>query len=165
MALRANAALVLGEIKGAQAVQPLIWALDDEEIIVRLNAAVSLGKLGDVRAAIPLAKAMKEGNQDVRHRAYDALVKLGVNLGEVTTEMEAIEIVKMRSELERERIHLEMAKIKNEKTKFVESMEAPPNEEIDDEQKPSVVQNITYNIQDSAISGDIKATGLKKKDD
>jgi len=29
----------------------------------------------------------------------------------------------------------------------------------------TVVQNITYNIQDSAIAGDINATGLKEKDD
>jgi hypothetical protein len=29
----------------------------------------------------------------------------------------------------------------------------------------SVVQNITYNIQDSVISGDINPTSLKEKDD
>ena len=38
-------------------------------------------------------------------------------------------------------------------------------DELDKPKSTTVVQNITYNIQDSAIAGDINATGLKEKDD
>jgi len=38
-------------------------------------------------------------------------------------------------------------------------------DELEKAKSTTVVQNITYNIQDSAISGDINATGLKEKDD
>jgi len=38
-------------------------------------------------------------------------------------------------------------------------------EELEKAKPTTVVQNITYNIQDSAIAGDINATGLKEKDD
>ena len=37
-------------------------------------------------------------------------------------------------------------------------------EELKETKSATVVQNITYNIQDSAISGDIKTIGLKEKD-
>jgi len=37
--------------------------------------------------------------------------------------------------------------------------------ELDKAKSTTVVQNITYNIQDTAISGDINATGLKEKED
>jgi hypothetical protein len=38
-------------------------------------------------------------------------------------------------------------------------------DELEKAKSTTVVQNITYNIQDSAIAGDINATGLKQKDD
>ena len=38
-------------------------------------------------------------------------------------------------------------------------------DELEKAKSTTVVQNITYNIQDSAIAGDINATGLKEKDD
>ena len=38
-------------------------------------------------------------------------------------------------------------------------------DELEKAKSTTVVQNITYNIQDSAIAGDINATGMKEKDD
>ena len=38
-------------------------------------------------------------------------------------------------------------------------------DELEKAKSTTVVQNITYNIQDSAIAGDINATGLKERDD
>ena len=49
---------VLGKIKDARAVGPLIEALKDEEVLVRISAAVALGELKDTRAITPLKSAL-----------------------------------------------------------------------------------------------------------
>jgi len=47
----------------------------------------------------------------------------------------------------------------------VEHEKMQVQDELEKAKPTTVVQNITYNIQDSAIAGDINATGLKEKDD
>jgi hypothetical protein len=53
-----DAAKELGEIGDARAVEPLIEALDDKQILVRTEAAKALGKIGDTRAVEPLLETM-----------------------------------------------------------------------------------------------------------
>jgi len=58
---RSKAAVVLGDIGDARAVEPLIMALHDKDGNVRVKAAMALGSLGDERAKEPLTKALEEG--------------------------------------------------------------------------------------------------------
>lgn len=53
-----EAAIALGEIGDARAVEPLIEALEDKQILVQVEAAKALGKIGDTRAVEPLIKIM-----------------------------------------------------------------------------------------------------------
>lgn len=73
-AVRKAAAEVLGEIKDARAVEPLISALRDTHKNMRQAAAEALGKLGDIRAVEPL---IGELGRDVRQVAAKALGLLG----------------------------------------------------------------------------------------
>ena len=56
---RNNAARALAKIRGADAVEPLIALLKDEDKYVRAAAAEALGGIGDVRAVRPLLYAAK----------------------------------------------------------------------------------------------------------
>jgi hypothetical protein len=56
--IRRTSAYRLGEIGDSCAVEPLIKALADPNIMVRANAAEALGKIGDNRAVEPLIKAL-----------------------------------------------------------------------------------------------------------
>ena len=58
----------------------------------------------------------------------------------------------------------EMARLQ-ETVALAEQEKTEMQDELEKAKSTTVVQNITYNIQDSAISGDINATGLKEKDD
>ena len=58
----------------------------------------------------------------------------------------------------------EMARLQ-ETVAQAEQEKTEMQDELEKAKSTTVVQNITYNIQDSAISGDINATGLKEKDD
>jgi len=60
--VRGRAALMLGKIGDARAVEPLIRALDAPGYQTPLYAAQSLGKLGDPRAIEPLIRAMESHN-------------------------------------------------------------------------------------------------------
>lgn len=77
--VRYNAARMLGELGGTNAVEPLIEVLEqDKNGSVRLYAARALGELGDIEATDPLITALREDrNVDVRVRAARALGKLG----------------------------------------------------------------------------------------
>jgi len=61
--------------------------------------------------------------------------------------------------------------MQTEKASFQQTIEQTEQEkstmqdELEKAKSTTVVQNITYNIQDSAIAGDINATDLKEKDD
>jgi len=75
--VRCDAARVLGVIKDARAVEPLIQALNDRESAdVRCNAAEALGKIGDSRAVEPLVQVLKGGGSYVTQSAAEALHKL-----------------------------------------------------------------------------------------
>ena len=75
--VRSSAAVTLGYIGDARAVEPLIQALNDENEYVRYFAAVTLGRIGDSRAVQPLIQTLKDKDRDVRYIAADALGKIG----------------------------------------------------------------------------------------
>ncbi len=77
--VRGRAALMLGKLGDARAVEPLIRALDAPGYQTPLYAAQSLGKLGDPRAIEPLLRAMESHNDKMREAALEALDKLGYN--------------------------------------------------------------------------------------
>ncbi len=78
--VRGRAALMLGKIGDARAVEPLIRALDAPGFQTPLYAAQSLGKLGDPRAIEPLVRAMESHNDKMRDAAQEALEKLGYGI-------------------------------------------------------------------------------------
>jgi HEAT repeat protein len=72
------AAEILGELKYAKGVGPLIRSLqNDENFSVRWRAANALGKIGDPRAVEPLIQALKDEKLDVRGYAAIALGRIG----------------------------------------------------------------------------------------
>jgi len=75
--VRGRAALMLGKLGDARAVEPLIRALDAPGFQTPLYAAQSLGKLGDPRAIEPLLRAIESHNDKMREAAQEALEKLG----------------------------------------------------------------------------------------
>ncbi|MEO8396393.1 MAG: HEAT repeat domain-containing protein [Chloroflexota bacterium] len=75
--VRGRAALMLGKIGDARAVEPLIRALDAPGYQTPLYAAQSLGKLGDPRAIDALIRAKESHNDKMRDAAQEALEKLG----------------------------------------------------------------------------------------
>lgn len=60
--------LALGDIKDAQAVDPLIALLQDQDWMVRLTAASSLEKIGDPRGRVAIKPLMKDPDIVVRMR-------------------------------------------------------------------------------------------------
>ena len=75
--IRMESASMLGEIKDARAVKPLIQALlEDENKFVREHAARALGDIGDSRAVEPLIKALKDEDSVVRKAAKNALKEI-----------------------------------------------------------------------------------------
>ena len=62
---------------GKPAVEPLIAALKDDNVLVRLKAAWALGEIGDPRAVEPLIAALSDPDSDVRERAAIALGTIG----------------------------------------------------------------------------------------
>jgi HEAT repeat protein len=66
-------------IIGQPAVEPLIKALRDKNIIVRKNATEALGEIGDKRASEPLINALEDDDGTVRQYAAEALGKIGDN--------------------------------------------------------------------------------------
>lgn len=72
-AVRAQAAVSLGQTKDRRAVEPLLTALKDSHPNVRASAATALGALNDARAVEPLIQAMTDANPVVRAEAAMAL--------------------------------------------------------------------------------------------
>jgi len=62
---------------GEPAVEPLILALKDEDVVVRDVAASALGKIGDGRAVEPLINALNDVDREVRTGAVYALGRIG----------------------------------------------------------------------------------------
>ncbi|NLF77026.1 MAG: HEAT repeat domain-containing protein [Chloroflexi bacterium] len=75
--VRYNAAKALGEIRGANTVEPLIAALRDSSEDVREAATRALGEIGDARAVEPLIAAFKDAGFPAREAAAKALGQLG----------------------------------------------------------------------------------------
>jgi cyclophilin family peptidyl-prolyl cis-trans isomerase/HEAT repeat protein len=75
--VRRRAALALGRVGLAEAVEPLTRLLEDEEFEVRQMAAFSLGLLGDPAARPALTRALVDPEPIVQGRAAEALGAIG----------------------------------------------------------------------------------------
>lgn len=71
-----QAVQALAKIGSLEVIEPLLWALGDDDSSVRKSAAEALGSMGDSRAIKPLAKALKDKNEDVREAAREALERI-----------------------------------------------------------------------------------------
>ncbi|MDP8257604.1 MAG: HEAT repeat domain-containing protein, partial [Candidatus Alcyoniella australis] len=71
------AAEALGSLGDVSAVEPLIGALGDKNLMVQETAAEALGSLGDVSAVEPLIGALGDKNWSVQRAAAEALGSLG----------------------------------------------------------------------------------------
>ena len=76
---RLAAASALGRVGDSQAVDPLIDALEDDQLGVIEIASLSLGEIGDSRAVEPLINALGDENWEVRSSLAKALGKIGDN--------------------------------------------------------------------------------------
>ena len=65
------------ELKGEDAVDPLIDALSSRKKNIRLNAATLLGAIGDEKAIPALIATLKDNNKLVRREASTALSHMG----------------------------------------------------------------------------------------
>ena len=65
------------ELKGDEAVEPLIAALSNRKKNIRLHAASLLGAIGDERAIEPLIATLSDNNKLVRREASTALSRMG----------------------------------------------------------------------------------------
>ncbi|MFH1097541.1 MAG: HEAT repeat domain-containing protein [Candidatus Desantisbacteria bacterium] len=74
---RANATLILGQLKDNRAVPPLVAMLKDNEWFVRAAVVIALGEIADRIVLGPLVEtAMGDKNEDVRVYASNALGKI-----------------------------------------------------------------------------------------
>jgi hypothetical protein len=74
--LRRKAAMDLGATGNSRAVEPLIRALDDNNVKVVLNAIWSLAELGDLRAMDPLQQAYRHRDKTVKEAARNAVKRI-----------------------------------------------------------------------------------------
>ena len=65
------------ELKGEEAVEPLIEALSSRKKNIRLHAAQLLGAINDERAIEPLISTLKDNNKLVRREASTSLSRMG----------------------------------------------------------------------------------------
>ena len=72
-----RAATVLGKLKDARALEPLVAALQHSDPRVRSESCAALGELRDPAAAEPLLAAIQDPEYEVRARAGEALDRLG----------------------------------------------------------------------------------------
>jgi HEAT repeat protein len=73
--VRQEAALALGKLKDARAVEPLIAGLRDKNSGFQLEAASALGEIRDARAVDPLVAIL--GDRRIQDYAVEALAKIG----------------------------------------------------------------------------------------
>lgn len=74
---RGRAALMLGKLGDARAVEPLIRALDAPGYQTPLYAVQALGMIGDPRAIEPLKRMLQTDHDKFRQAAQEALNRLG----------------------------------------------------------------------------------------
>jgi len=72
-----GAAIALGKIGDARAVEPLIQTLKDKDQFIREQVARALGEIRDVKAVKPLIEALEDESSLVRLGAAEALGKIG----------------------------------------------------------------------------------------
>ena len=82
--IRRDAAKVLGYLNsasGGRAIQPLIEALNDKDMMVKYNVIQSLIRIGDNQAVEPLINLIKDKDEEsiIRKNAAQALGELGDN--------------------------------------------------------------------------------------
>lgn len=75
--VRGRAALMLGYIGDARAVEPLIEALSAPGYQTPLHAAEALGRIGDPRAIEPLRRMLSTHHDNFRKVVEGALIRLG----------------------------------------------------------------------------------------
>jgi HEAT repeat protein len=75
--VRGRAALMLGRLGDARAVEPLIRALTAPGFQTPVYAAQALGQLGDLRAVEPLMMLAANGRDKTRDAALESLRQLG----------------------------------------------------------------------------------------
>jgi ribosomal protein S27E len=73
-----STAAVLGRIGGPQAMDVLIGALKDSDLLVREAAAKALGQCGEARATEPLMALLKDESSKVHNAAAQSLEKLNI---------------------------------------------------------------------------------------
>ncbi|MHC4755322.1 MAG: HEAT repeat domain-containing protein [Planctomycetota bacterium] len=76
---RNNAFKALSMVRGSDAVDPLITALEDENRYIRAAAAHALGNIGDTRAVKPLLTALKYKTWRVPRPELKAIHKIGTS--------------------------------------------------------------------------------------
>jgi HEAT repeat protein len=84
--VRSRAALMLGKMRDARAVESLIGALDAPGLQTPINAAQALGELGDTRAVQPLVVLYERGRGKTRDAAEEALHRLGIDIHNMPTD-------------------------------------------------------------------------------
>jgi HEAT repeat protein len=72
--IKSQAAIALGEIGDARAVDRLLQGLQED---IRIQSIKALGKIGDKRAEKPLFDALKDSNHSARAFAAEALGNMG----------------------------------------------------------------------------------------
>jgi HEAT repeat protein len=77
VSVRGRAAIYLGRLAAAEAAEPLIRVLADDDEYVRGAAAKALGTVGDVRAVEPLLAALRDPSEFVRAHAIGSLGEIG----------------------------------------------------------------------------------------
>lgn len=65
------------ELKGSDALDPLIDALSNRKKNIRMHSATLLGAIGDAKAIDPLIETLKDNNKLVRREASTALSRMG----------------------------------------------------------------------------------------
>jgi HEAT repeat protein len=77
LTVQESASKILASIADAEALAPLVSALNSSDWIVRMYAAKALGRLNDPRAVMPLRGLLQDPVKTVREEASAALVAIG----------------------------------------------------------------------------------------
>jgi HEAT repeat protein len=75
-AVRAAAAVALGDLEASEALAGLLVAIEDPDAVVRQMAINALGEIGDGRAAARLARALHDERPEVRYQAIIAFPRV-----------------------------------------------------------------------------------------
>lgn len=77
LTVQESASKILASIADAEALVPLLSALNSSDWIVRMYAAKALGRLNDPRVVVPLLRLLQDPVRTVREEASAALVTMG----------------------------------------------------------------------------------------